>query len=71
MNRVTAPPSWSTEVDSLQGKSRRVQGSAPFGGSNGLICLSSFVRDKYCHNGGMAFRPSSRRDATAGGCGGP
>jgi hypothetical protein len=31
-----------------------VRGSAPFGGSNGLVCLFHGGH-RYCHNGGMAF----------------
>jgi hypothetical protein len=37
----------------LQGKSCEGPGSAPFGGSDGLVCFSR--REKYCHNGGIAF----------------
>ena len=44
----------------LHGKCRRVQGSMPFGGSDGLVCLFAFFRrrEKYCHNGGMALAPN-------------
>jgi hypothetical protein len=37
----------------LQGKRLNGSGSEPFGGSDGLVCVSC-RRKKYCHNGGMA-----------------
>jgi hypothetical protein len=39
MNRIMAPFAAPTEAPRLQGKSRRVQGSVSFGGSDGLVCL--------------------------------
>jgi hypothetical protein len=53
MNRIMAPFAAPTKVPGLQGKSRRVRGAVSFGGSNGLLWLSR--RNKYCHNGGIAF----------------
>jgi hypothetical protein len=52
---IMAPAGGPLKMAGLQEKSRRVRGSAPFGGRNGLECLSR--REKYCHNGGMAFAP--------------
>jgi hypothetical protein len=40
MNRIIAPPAVPPETVVLQGKSRRGPGSVPFGGSDGLVCLS-------------------------------
>jgi len=54
MNRIMAPFAAPTKAPVLQGKRRRVRGSVSFGGSNGLLCLSS-RREKYCHKGGMAL----------------
>jgi hypothetical protein len=39
MNRIMAPFAAATKAPRLQGKSRRVRGSVPFGGSNGLSWL--------------------------------
>jgi integrase len=36
---IMAPSGGPLKTAGLQGKSRRVRGSAPFGGSNGLVCL--------------------------------
>jgi hypothetical protein len=52
---IMAPSGGPLKTADLQGKSRRVRGSVPFGGRNGLVCLSR--GEKYCHNGGMAFAP--------------
>jgi len=51
---IMAPFGGPLKMADLQGKSRRVRGSVPFGGRNGLVCL--LRREKYCHNGGMALR---------------
>jgi hypothetical protein len=59
MNRIMAPFAAATKASRLQGKSRRVRGSVPFGGSNGLSWLSH--RHKYCPNGdtGVRSQPAS------------
>jgi hypothetical protein len=54
---IMAPSGGPPKTAGLQGKSRRVRGSVPFGGSNGLVWLFFSRRNKYCHNGGMAFAP--------------
>ena len=38
-NAIMAPSGGPLKTSGLQGKSRRVRGSMPFGGSNGLVCL--------------------------------
>jgi hypothetical protein len=58
---IMAPSGAPIEMAGLPGKYRRVQGSVPFGGSNGLVCLLAHAR-RYCPNGGMAF-PAQRGDS--------
>jgi hypothetical protein len=60
-NAIMAPSGGPLKTAGLQGKSRRVRGSVPFGGSNGLVCLSS--RLKYWRNGAW---PSPASTAVAG-----
>jgi len=51
---LAVPSAVPSEIAHLQANDRKGQRSAPFGGSDGLVCLFS-NREKYCHNGGMAF----------------
>jgi hypothetical protein len=68
---IMAPKRGSQKAPSLQGKSRRVQGSVPFGGSNGLVCNFFISREKYCHNGGTTLPANpGAQTLAAGSCGG-
>jgi hypothetical protein len=51
---LSDPLSVPSEVAHLQGKDLGDSDSRLFGVRNGLTCLAR-TREKYCHNGGMAF----------------
>jgi hypothetical protein len=52
---IMAPSGGPLKTAVLQGKSRRVRGSVPFGGSNGLVCLEQ--RREVLPQGGIALAP--------------
>ncbi len=63
---IMAPSGAPLETAGLQGKYRRVQGSVPFGGSDGLVCLFFSDAEKYCHDGGRRSFLQARRVSTPG-----
>jgi hypothetical protein len=58
------PALWTPEEFVLQGKVRGVRDSSPLG--SGMDSSAFAHREKYCHDGGMAFRQPSRRRLARG-----
>jgi hypothetical protein len=52
-----APNAAPSEVAALQEKWVTAEGADAFGCADALECLLLSRREKYCHNGGMAFAP--------------